>query len=189
MLPHRRQSRHPPAHRGRNRKSPAGIICDAKSGVSGAGRKPVLTTLFGEVSENFSAYSINNHRHIPEVLLTSGLKEEEFNFTAQLLPLHRGILETIYFRTTKPLTSVEILAIYEKQYANEPFIRLYEPGKVPDLHAVAHTNFCDIGVVADPASGRCVVVSAIDNLVKGAAGQAVQNLNLALGIEETAGLL
>src|SRR5271154_1867307 len=110
----------------------AGIICDAKSGVSGAGRKPILTSSFCEVTENFSAYSINNHRHIPEVLLTSGLKEEEFSFTAQLLPIHRGILETIYFRTTTPLTSAEILAIYEKQYANEPFVRLYEPGKVPD---------------------------------------------------------
>jgi len=167
----------------------AGIVCDAKSGVSGAGRKPVLTTSFGEVTENFSAYSINNHRHIPEVLLTSGLEEAEFNFTAQLLPVHRGILETIYFRTTKAHTSAGILAIYEKKYANEPFIRLYEANKVPDLHAVAHTNFCDIGVVADPASGRCVVVSAIDNLVKGAAGQAIQNLNIALGFDETAGLL
>lgn len=167
----------------------AGIVCDAKSGVSGAGRKAVLTTSFCEVTENFSAYSINNHRHMPEVLLTSGLQEKEFSFTAQLLPIHRGILETIYFRTTKPLTSAEVLAIYQKQYAREPFIRLYEPGKVPDLHAVAHTNFCDIGVIADPSSGRVVVVSAIDNLVKGAAGQAIQNLNLALGFEETAGLL
>jgi N-acetyl-gamma-glutamyl-phosphate reductase len=166
----------------------AGIVCDAKSGVSGAGRRPVLTTSFGEVTENFSAYALLTHRHVPEVLLTSGINEEEFSFTAQLLPIHRGILETIYFRMAKPLSSEEILAIYRKQYADEPFIRLYEAGKVPDLHAVAHTNFCDIGVMADPASGRCVVVSAIDNLGKGAAGQAIQNLNLALGFEETAGL-
>jgi N-acetyl-gamma-glutamyl-phosphate reductase len=153
-----------------DRKS--GIVCDAKSGVSGAGRKPSLSTSFCEVTENFSAYSILNHRHVPEVLLTSGLEEQEFSFTAQLIPIERGILE-----------------IYEKQYRNEPFVRLYEPGKVPDLHAVAHTNFCDIGVISDIASGRCVVVSAIDNLVKGAAGQAIQNLNLALGLAETAGLL
>jgi N-acetyl-gamma-glutamyl-phosphate reductase len=170
-----------------DRKS--GIVCDAKSGVSGAGRKPSLTTSFCEVTENFSAYSILNHRHVPEVLLTSGLEEHEFSFTAQLLPIERGILETIYFRLARPLSAADIIAIYEKQYASEPFIRLYEPGRVPDLHAVEHTNFCDIGVISDTESGRCVVVSAIDNLVKGAAGQAIQNLNLALGLEETAGLL
>jgi N-acetyl-gamma-glutamyl-phosphate reductase len=167
----------------------AGIVCDAKSGVSGAGRKATLKNSFCEVTENFSAYSILKHRHVPEVLMVSALQESEFSFTAQLIPIERGILETIYFRLAKPLTSAEIVEIYQKQYGNEPFIRLHEAGSVPDLHAVAHTNFCDIGVVSDPASGRCVVVSALDNLVKGAAGQAIQNLNLALGIEETAGLL
>lgn len=166
----------------------AGIVCDAKSGVSGAGRKPSLKTSFCEATENFSAYSILRHRHVPEVLLTSGLEEHEFSFTAQLLPIDRGILETIYFRLAQPLSAAEIVAIYEKRYATEPFVRLYEAGQAPDLHAVARTNFCDIGAVADTSSGRCVVVSAIDNLVKGAAGQAVQNLNLALGFEETAGL-
>jgi N-acetyl-gamma-glutamyl-phosphate reductase len=166
----------------------AGIVCDAKSGVSGAGRKPSLTTSFCEVTENFSAYSILKHRHIPEVLRTSGLEESEFSFTAQLIPIDRGILETIYFRLAAPLSSADVMAIYQKQYAHEPFVRLYQPGKVPDLHAVQHTNFCDIGVVADGESGRCVVVSAIDNLIKGAAGQAIQNLNLALGIDETTGL-
>ena len=167
-----------------------GIVCDAKSGVSGAGRKATLKNSFCEVTENFSAYSILKHRHVPEVLMTSGLEESEFSFTAQLIPIERGILETIYFRLAKPMTSAEIIAdIYQKHYANEPFVRLYQDGSVPDLHAVAHTNFCDIGVVSDPASGRCVVVSAIDNLGKGAAGQAIQNLNLALGIPETAGLL
>ncbi len=167
----------------------AGVVCDAKSGVSGAGRKATLTTSFCEVTENFSAYSILKHRHVPEVLLTSELEEREFSFTAQLLPIDRGILEAIYFRLAQPLSGAEIIAIYEKQYANEPFIRLYEPGSVPDLRGVARTNFCDIGVISDPASGRCVVISAIDNLVKGAAGQAIQNLNLVLGFEETTGLL
>jgi N-acetyl-gamma-glutamyl-phosphate reductase len=167
----------------------AGIVCDAKSGVSGAGRKPTLKTSFCEVTENFSAYSIFNHRHVPEVLLTSGLEEREFTFTAQLLPIHRGILETIYFRLAQPLSSAEIIAIYQAQYADEPFVRLYEPGSVPDLNGVLRTNFCDIGVISDSASGRVAVVSAIDNLVKGAAGQAIQNLNLVLGFEETAGLL
>ena len=167
----------------------AGIVCDAKSGVSGAGRKATLKTSFCEVTENFSVYSIFNHRHVPEVLLTSGLEEREFTFTAQLLPIDRGILEAIYFRLAQPLSGAEIIAIYQKQYTDEPFIRLYEPGSVPELRGVARTNFCDIGVVSDPASGRCVVVSAIDNLVKGAAGQAIQNLNLVLGFDETAGLL
>lgn len=167
----------------------AGIICDAKSGVSGAGRKASLTTSFCEVTENFSAYSVLKHRHVPEVLQISELEEHEFSFTAQLIPVHRGILETIYFRMTSRLTPDDIFAVYHNQYAHEPFIRLHEHGKLPDLHAVQRTNFCDIGVVADPASGRCVIVSAIDNLVKGAAGQAIQNLNLAAGFEETAGLL
>lgn len=164
----------------------AGIVCDAKSGVSGAGRKASLKTSFCEVTENFSAYSILKHRHVPEVLQVSGLEESEFSFTAQLIPIDRGILETIYVRLTN---AGELLDIYQKQYGNEPFIRLYEAGHVPDVRAVSRTNFCDIGFAVDAASGRCVVVSAIDNLVKGAAGQAIQNLNLALGIEETTGLL
>lgn len=167
----------------------AGIVCDAKSGVSGAGRKPSLKTHFCEAAENFSAYSILDHRHVPEVLLTSGLEEREFSFTAQLIPLHRGILETIYFRAIAVSSAEEIVAIYEQAYAGEPFVRLYDPGKTPDLHAVQRTNFCDIGVKFDMATGRAVVVSAIDNLVKGAAGQAIQNMNLALGFPETEALL
>src|SRR5882724_7630429 len=168
---------------------PAGIVCDAKSGVSGAGRKASLNTSFCEVTENFSAYSVLRHRHVPEVLMVSGLEEREFSFTAHLLPLDRGILETIYFRAANGASAESILAIYEERYAGEPFIRLYQPGRVPDLRGVRHTNFCDIGVTLDTASGRAVVVSAIDNLTKGAAGQAVQNMNLMLGLAETEGLL
>jgi N-acetyl-gamma-glutamyl-phosphate reductase len=167
----------------------AGIVCDAKSGVSGAGRKATLANAFCEVTENFSAYSILHHRHVPEVLRVSGLEEREFSFTAQLLPLDRGILETIYFRASGVSSAEDLIAIYEKRYAGEPFVRLYNPGRVPDLHAVARTNFCDIGVSFDARTGRAVVVSAIDNLVKGAAGQAVQNMNLMLGFAETEGLL
>lgn len=168
----------------------AGLVCDAKSGVSGAGRKPSLKTSFGEVTENFSAYSVLDHRHVPEVLRISGLEEAEFSFTAQLIPIHRGILETIYFRAVPEIGSAEdLLAVYQKRYADEPFVRLYFTGHLPDLHCVAHTNFCDIGIKFDPKTRRTVVVSAIDNLVKGAAGQAVQNLNLALGFPETMGLL
>jgi len=166
----------------------AGIVCDAKSGVSGAGRKTSLKTSFCEVTENFSAYSVLKHRHVPEVLMISGLEEREFSFTAQLLPLDRGILETIYFRSGAA-SAEEIVEIYERRYAGEPFVRVYQPGSLPDLRAVARTNFCDLGAVFDPETGRAVVVSAIDNLTKGAAGQAVQNMNLMLGYAETEGLL
>jgi N-acetyl-gamma-glutamyl-phosphate reductase len=167
----------------------SGIVCDAKSGVSGAGRKPSLKTSFGEVTGNFSAYSILHHRHVPEVLQICGLEEHEFSFTAQLLPLHRGILETIYFRAPSIAGVEDLLAIYEQQYAAEPFVRLFNPRHMPDLHGVARTNFCDIGVTFDARTKRAVVVSAIDNLVKGAAGQAIQNMNLMLGYAETEGLL
>src|SRR6202142_3141509 len=105
----------------------AGIVCDAKSGVSGAGRKPSLKTSFSEATGNFSAYSIPYHRHVPEVLQICGLEEHEFSFTAQLLPLHRGILETIYFRAPSIAGVEDLLAIYERQYAGEPFVRLFNP--------------------------------------------------------------
>ncbi len=166
----------------------AGIVCDAKSGVSGAGRKASLKTSFCEITGNFSAYSILDHRHVPEILQNSGLEEFELSFTAHLLPLDRGILETIYFRTAAKRVE-EIVEVYEKRYSGEPFVRIYPPGHMPDLSAVQRTNFCDIGVKLDPATGRGVAVSAIDNLVKGAAGQAVQNMNLALGYAETEALL
>lgn len=166
----------------------AGIVCDAKSGVSGAGRKPTLKNAFCEVTENFSAYSALNHRHVPEVLMNTGLTEPQFTFTAQLIPIFRGILETIYFRAPGA-TVAQIADAYEQRYAGEPFVRLYDHGGFPDLAAVNHTNFCDIGFKFDAATGRGLIVSAIDNLGKGAAGQAVQNMNLALGLPETEGLL
>jgi N-acetyl-gamma-glutamyl-phosphate reductase len=166
-----------------------GIVCDAKSGISGAGRKPTLKNSFCEVADNFSAYGFLEHRHVPEVLQNSGLGEREFTFTAQLLPMERGILETIYLRTVRIEKAVDLLAIYEDFYANEPFVRLYAPGKTPDLRAVQHTNFCDIGFVFDAPSQRVTIVVALDNLLKGAAGQAVQNMNLVLGCAETEALL
>lgn len=167
----------------------AGVVCDAKSGASGAGRKPTLRTSFCEVTENLTAYSVLEHRHVPEILLNCEMEEGELSFTAQLLPVDRGILETIYFRGLELSSAEAVMAIYEKCYGQEPFIRLYEPGRLPDLHAVQHTNFCDLGAVLDPGTGRGVVVVAIDNLVKGAAGQAIQNMNLMLGYQETEGLL
>ncbi len=166
-----------------------GVVCDAKSGVSGAGRKPSLKTSFCEVTENFSAYSIFHHRHVPEVLMNSGLEEDEFSFAAQLIPIHRGILETVYFRVTRGVTSADVLQAFEKCYAGEAFVRVYPPGQVPDLSGVAHTNFCDLGFISTNRQGACLVVAAIDNLGKGAAGQAVQNMNLMMGFDETEGLL
>jgi N-acetyl-gamma-glutamyl-phosphate reductase len=167
----------------------SGIVCDAKSGVSGAGGKPSLANSFCEVTDNFSAYAILEHRHVPEILRTSGLEEGELSFTAQLIPIDRGILETIYFRTSQVHSAGDLLDIYQKRYHGEPFVRLYAPGQIPDIRSEARTNFCDIGIRYDPATRRAVVVAAIDNLGKGAAGQAVENMNLALGFEETAGLL
>jgi N-acetyl-gamma-glutamyl-phosphate reductase len=126
---------------------------------------------------------------VPEVLQVSGLEESEFSFTAQLLPLDRGILETIYFRAVGVASAADLVDLYERRYAGEPFVRLHNPGSLPDLRGVARTNFCDLGVTLDARTGRAVVVSAIDNLVKGAAGQAVQNMNLLLGYPETEALL
>jgi len=121
--------------------------------------------------------------------LLGGLDEAEFSFTAQLIPVERGILETIYFRAPGVSSAEELVEIYTRRYADEPFVRVYPLGAVPEIRDVDRTNYCDIGVRFDRATGRGVVVSAIDNLVKGAAGQAIQNMNLALGFEETAGLL
>lgn len=167
----------------------AGVVCDAKSGVSGAGRKPSAKTSFCEVSENFSAYSIQSHRHVPEVLMNSGLEESEFSFTAHLLPVSRGILETIYIRTERVSSAERILEIYQQKFRDERFVRLYKPGSVPDLLSITRTNFCDIGFQFDAAGGRLTVVAAIDNLVKGAAGQAIQNFNILMGFDEAEGLL
>ena len=167
----------------------AGVVCDAKSGVSGAGRKASLTTSFCEVAENLTVYSAFDHRHVPEVLMISGLQDQDFTFTAQLLPIDRGILETIYFRTRAVRDGQELLDIYERRYQGEPFVRLYPLGGFPDIRAAQRTNYCDLGVRYDPASGRAIVVSVIDNLGKGAAGQAIQNMNLALGCRETEGLV
>ena len=168
---------------------PDEIVVDAKSGVSGAGRKASLKTSFCEIADNFSVYSVLEHRHVAEVLMVSGLDEPELSFTAHLLPIDRGILETIYVRTRNIKSAEDLLDIYLRHYQAEKFVRLYQPGSWPDLAAVNRTNFCDIGFKFDPATGRAVIVSAIDNLVKGAAGQAIQNMNLMLGCDETAGLL
>jgi len=167
----------------------AGIICDAKSGVSGAGKSPSPKTHFVQVSENFSAYAILEHRHVAEVLNNTGLDESEFSFTAHLLPTQRGILATNYMRLKAPSSIDEIESIYRKAYAGAGFVRIYPQGSQPQLSTVNHTNFCDLHITLGNDGRRLVVVSCIDNLVKGAAGQAVQNMNVMFGMEESAGLL
>ena len=169
----------------------AGIVCDAKSGVSGAGRKPSLKTSFCEVTENFSAYSILKHRHVPEVLLISGLEERRVQLhgaTAAARPRHSG--DDLLPRPRASTSAEELLGIYEKRYAGEPFVRLYQPGpRARSAGRGAHQFLRHRRDVRRRRTGRAVVVSAIDNLVKGAAGQAVQNMNLMLGFPETEGLL
>jgi N-acetyl-gamma-glutamyl-phosphate reductase len=170
-----------------NRKR--GIVCDCKSGVSGAGKEPKRDTHFIEVNENFRAYGVFTHRHTPEITEHLGLAHEEFVFTTHLLPVERGILSTLYVWLDPSHKAEEIEALYRKFYADRPMVRTLPAGSLPELQHVAHTNFCDIGFALDPSGERLVIVSCLDNLGKGAAGQAVQNWNGMQGYPETAGLL
>jgi N-acetyl-gamma-glutamyl-phosphate reductase len=162
----------------------ADVIADCKSGVSGAGKTPKGRIVFGSVHENFLAYGLGDHRHQPEIWQALGT--ERVLFVPHLLPVFRGILATLWLR---PAAGVGLAAIRDAlltAYSNEPFVRVYPRG-VPELDRVQRTNFCDIGLAE--VHGRIVLVAAIDNLVKGAAGQAVQNMNVMLGLDETDGLL
>ncbi len=167
----------------------AGIVCDAKSGATGAGRTPSESLHFPEVNENLRAYSLFNHRHVPEMLQVLGLDETDFLFTPHVLPISRGILSTIYVRLATPRSAEEIEDLFREFYARAPLVRVYEAGALPEIQAVAHTNFADLGFVLDAATGRLVMVSALDNLGKGAAGQAVQNMNLMFGFPEEMALV
>jgi N-acetyl-gamma-glutamyl-phosphate reductase len=160
------------------------IIIDAKSGVSGAGKTPTERTHFSEVHGSLSAYGVFGHRHGAEIEQGLG---RTVTFTPHLLPLDRGILATIYLRLAEGVTEGSIAETYERAYAEEPFVRI-TGADLPEIKHVAHTNFCDIGWRVD-RSGRAIVVAVIDNLVKGASGQAVQNMNVMLGLPETTGLL
>ena|SRR5487761_672019 len=166
----------------------AGIICDSKSGATGAGRTLKDDLLFSNVSENCRAYGVFKHRHLPEILQTLNLAEDSLVFTPHLLPITRGILSTIYVRLASPLASNEVEAIFRSFYASAPLVRVYEDGKLPEIQAVAHTQYTDVGFALDGAGRRLVVVSTLDNLGKGAAGQAVQNMNLMLGYQEDTAL-
>ena len=167
------------------------LIIDSKSGTSGAGRSVGTGTLFCEVNEGFKAYGVGSHRHTPEIEQILGdLCGEDVcvNFTPHLLPLNRGILSTSYAKLTKPFDTGKLLELFREFYREEPFVRVFPEGRLPNVSSVRGSNFCDIGLVCDSRTGRVIVVSAIDNLVKGASGQAIQNMNLMEGFEETLGL-
>ena len=163
--------------------SGADIVVDAKSGVSGAGKTPSERTHFSEVHGSVAAYGVFGHRHGAEIEQGVG---GQVNFVPHLVPLDRGILSTIYARVAPGTSEDSLASVYERTYAREPFIRLVGSA-LPEIKHVTHTNFCDIGWRVDP-SGRAVVVSVIDNLLKGASGQAVQNMNVMLGLDQTTGL-
>jgi len=168
------------------------VIVDAKSGVSGAGRKLLLTTHFVEVNENFSPYKIGHtHRHISEMEQEAEKLVGEpvhVTFVPHLLPVSRGILSTIYARTAKVLSAEEWVALYREAYADEPFVQVLAAGQLATLHHVLYTNRCAISLTPVEGVDTLIIVSCIDNLVKGASGQAVQNMNLMLGLDERLGL-
>ena len=176
-------------------RRPAGSIWRAESSAiaspasTGAGKEAKREMQFVEVNENFRAYGLFTHRHTPEVSDHLGLASKDFVFTTHLLPVDRGILSTLYVWLDPARKLDEVESLFRKFYAGKPMVRVMPAGSLPELQHVAHTNFCDIGFALDPSGERLVVVSCLDNLGKGAAGQAVQNLNGMRGYPETAGLL
>lgn len=171
---------------------PQSIIADSASGVSGAGRSAKVDSLYCEVNEGFKAYAVGGlHRHTPEIeqelSLLAGM-EIKITFTPHLAPMDRGILSTIYAAPVKPIATDRLNELYRDFYKGEPFIRILPPGAFPSTACVRGSNLCDMAPLVDGRTGRIIVVSAIDNLVKGASGQAVQNMNLVCGLPETVGL-
>ena len=168
------------------------IIADSASGVTGAGRSAKVDSLYCEVNEGFKAYGVGGaHRHTPEIEQELSLlagKELKITFTPHLVPMDRGILSTIYASPGKALTSEKIATLYREFYDGEPFVRILTGGSLPSTAYVRGSNFCDIAPLVDARTGRIIIVSAIDNLVKGASGQAIQNMNLVCGLPETMGL-
>lgn len=171
---------------------PESVIIDSKSGASGAGRSALTGSLFCEVNDGFKAYKVGRaHRHTPEIeqeLSLLAKKQVNVTFTPHLLPLSRGILSTIYASLRPGVKTETLLELYQGHYANEPFIRVLEPGCFPTTQHVRGSNFCDIGLAVDEKTGRVILMSAIDNIVKGASGQAIQNMNILCGLQEDAGL-
>ena len=170
---------------------PNTIIVDAKSGTSGAGRGAKVNNLFCEVNENMKAYGVATHRHTPEIEEQLGYACGEkitINFTPHLVPMNRGILATAYASLKKDVTYEEVKAIYDKYYADEKFVRVLEKDVCPQTKWVEGSNYVDVNFKIDPRTNRIIMMGAIDNLVKGAAGQAVQNMNLMFGLKESEGL-
>ncbi|WP_305043056.1 N-acetyl-gamma-glutamyl-phosphate reductase [Geoalkalibacter sp.] len=167
------------------------LVADAKSGTSGAGRSAKLGSLFCEVNEGFKAYGVANHRHTPEIEQTLSQVAGapiRLTFTPHLLPINRGILSTCYGQLQAALSAADLHQLYRDTYAAEPFVRVLPDGVYPNVAYVRGSNFCDLNLAVDARTGRVIVMAAIDNLVKGAAGQALQNMNLMLGFEEGLGL-
>jgi N-acetyl-gamma-glutamyl-phosphate reductase len=167
------------------------IIADSASGVSGAGRDPQIGSLFCEVDGGYKAYKVGKHRHTPEIEQELNvLAGEKFtiSFTPHLLPVKRGILSTIYATLQKDISLPELHALYSSFYEREKFVRICPSGSYPNISSVCGSNYCDIGIAVDPRTNRVIVIAAIDNLIKGAAGQAVQNMNIICGLNEDAGL-
>lgn len=167
------------------------IIADSASGVSGAGREPQIGSLFCEVDGGFKAYKVGNHRHTPEIEQElNELAGEKFaiSFTPHLLPVKRGILSTIYASLKKDITLADLRFLYSSFYEGEKFVRICQPGFLPNISSVCGSNFCDIGLTVDLRTKRVIIISAIDNLIKGAAGQAVQNMNIICDVKEDTGL-
>lgn len=168
------------------------IIIDAKSGTSGAGRGAKVANLYCEVNENIKAYGVASHRHTPEIeeqLSYASGEDVLLNFTPHLVPMNRGILITAYANLKKDISEDEIREIYKKYYNSEYFVRLLEKGDTPETRWVEGSNFVDVNVKVDPRTKRVIMMGAMDNLVKGAAGQAVQNMNLMFGLDEKEGLM
>ena len=161
------------------------VIIDAKSGISGAGRTPALAYHYPEANESIEAYKLGSHRHIPEIEQELGVT---VSFTPHLVPMTRGILSTAYARLRAPRTSAQLSDLYREYYKNEPFIRVLKPGQSPNPRHTRGANFCDVSAFFDPRTGMAILMAALDNLVKGAAGQAVQAMNLMQGWSETLGL-
>lgn len=167
------------------------LIIDAKSGTSGAGRGAKLPNLFCEVNENIKAYGVASHRHTPEIEEQLGYASGEnvvINFTPHLIPMNRGILVTEYASLKRDVSYEDVKSVYDKYYQDEMFVRVLEEGVFPETRWVEGSNYVDINFKIDPRTGRIIMMGAIDNLVKGAAGQAVQNMNLMFGLDETEGL-
>ena len=168
-----------------------GIVIDSKSGVTGAGRGLADNTHYPNCNEAFSPYKIASHRHTPEIEQTLSKlagKQVRVTFVPHLLPVNRGIISTIYASLTADISAEELYALYEKFYAREKFVRVLPLGKVANLRDVKMSNYCDISVHTDGHTGRAIIVAAIDNMVKGAAGQAIQNMNIMFGLKEDCGL-